>query len=165
MQIYLTDLKQHVEFNIGSAQHDVQTILTLKKVMPSIMELLNPILPKEQQHGEVTWESHRDDFELFKLLYQSWTIIELRLKTVQQAYSLQHVQQLFNQAQQYRQQRPQLEKYHRVTLDYLFLLHLHGEIDALLVHIGERFYLPTFQQSWASQSKILELIDEVASVE
>jgi len=35
-----------------------------------------------------------------------------------------------------------------VELDYLFLQDLHALVDADLVEIGEKFYLPTLREQW-----------------
>lgn len=38
-----------------------------------------------------------------------------------------------------------------VELDYLFLQDLHALIDADLIEIGEKFYLPTLRDQWKNQ--------------
>lgn len=150
MKIYLTDTQQYVEFDLGKTQHDIQTLLVLKKIIPSVMELLLPILPDENQaqQKEITWESTSAEFELFKKVYQSWLTMELRLKTLERFKDIAFIKTLLINAQQHRQNLRQQAKYNNVELDYLFFLYLHSMIDAELVELGEPFYIPTFKQLW-----------------
>ena len=67
--------------------------------------------------------------------------------------------QLVKQAQQKRKAfakaQPQLET---VELDYLFMHETHALIDAELVEVGEKFYLPILRDLWKGKvsAKVLE---------
>ena len=73
LDIYLTDVQKNVQFNDYPGEHPVKFVLNFKKIFPSVMELLLPVLPENENLEEMTWESTTTDFELFKLLL-SFTI-------------------------------------------------------------------------------------------
>lgn len=151
MKVYLTDSKTYQQYTLGKNQSDIQVLLTLKKIIPSIMELMLPILPDEQVENKIeqmTWESTQENFHLFQLLYQSWGVVELRLKALKQYKSEQFVHQLLLKAHDYRQKVYQQHHYRLIELDYLFFLFLHTMIDSELINLGESFYVPSFKQQW-----------------
>lgn len=150
MQIYLTDTQQTIDYALGVKSNEIQWLLEVKKIIPSIMDLLEPILPENQDFTQVKWQAQSQDMALFQKIHQSWLIMELRLTQVERTHSTERIKQLLQQAQRYRLEKKQANDYTAIELDYLFLLQLHSEIDALLVNIGERFYLPTYRQFWHS---------------
>lgn len=152
LDIYLTDTQQHVQFQDYPGDHPVKFILNFKKIFPSVMELLLPVLPSDENLEEMTWESTARDFEVFKLLLSSWGVVELRLTAVAQykdrAYADQFVKKAQAKRQEYSKKNTKLSS---VELDYLFLQDLHAFIDADLIEIGEKFYLPTLRDQWKNQ--------------
>lgn len=152
--IYLTDLQKNVQFKDYPGEHPVKFILNFKKIFPSTMELILPVLPSDENLEEMTWESTSSDFEKFKLLISGWGVIELRLNAIAQYKNRNFADQLAKQAQQkrknYSKDQPQLTM---VELDYLFMHEVHALIDAELVELGEKFYLPTLRALWKSQLK------------
>ena len=152
LDIYLTDTQQHVQFQDYPGDHPVKFILNFKKIFPSVMELLLPVLPSDEHLEEMTWESTARDFEVFKLLLSGWGVVELRLTAVAQykdrAYADQFVKKAQAKRQEYSKKNTKLSS---VELDYLFLQDLHALIDADLIEIGEKFYLPTLRDQWKNQ--------------
>lgn len=152
LDIYLTDVQRKVQFKDYPGEHPVKFILNFKKIFPSVMELLLPVLPENENLDEMTWESTTIDFEKFKLLLTGWGIIELRLNAISQYKTKAYADNLIKQAQQkrkdYKKSQPRLAT---VDLDYLFMHEVHGLIDAELVDLGEKFYLPTLRDLWKNK--------------
>ncbi|MCF9035107.1 hypothetical protein [Acinetobacter nectaris] len=149
LDIYLTDEKQHVQFQDYPGDHPVKFILNFKKIFPSVMELLLPVLPEDNDLEKMQWESNQTDFKIFQLLVSGWGVVELRLTALAQfkdkAYADKIVKSAKAKRQEYSKKHPQLKT---VELDYLFLQSLHALVDGDLVEIGEKFYLPTLHNLW-----------------
>ena len=97
----------------------------------------------------MTWESTTQDFEIFKLLLTGWGVVELRLSAIAQFKNKNFADQLVKNAQQQRKQwSHKNQKLSNMQLDYLLLHHIHTLIDAELVELGEKFYLPTLRDLW-----------------
>lgn len=152
LDIYLTDVQKQVQFQDYPGEHPVKFILNFKKIFPSVMELILPVLPDDEDLEKMTWESTTSDFELFKKLLNGWGIIELRLGAISAFKDKAFADQLVKKAQEKRktliQAQPQLSS---VDLDYLFMHEVHALIDAELVEVGEKFYLPVLRDSWKSE--------------
>lgn len=116
------------------------------------MELLLPVLPDNENLDEMSWESTTNDFETFQMFLAGWGIIELRLNAITQFKDKAFADQLVKQAQQ---KRKEYQKKHMklttVELDYLFMHDIHALIDAELVDLGERFYLPVLRELWKNK--------------
>ncbi len=157
--IYLTDVKKKVQFKDYPGEHPVKFVLNFKKIFPSVMELMLPVLPENENLEEMSWESTTADFETFKLLLSGWGVIELRLNAIAQYKDRNYADNLVKQAQQKRKDfsksQPMLST---VELDYLFMHEVHGLIDAELVELGEKFYLPTLRDLWKNKvsAKVLQ---------
>ena len=150
--IYLTDVQQHVQFQDYPGEHPVKFILNFKKIFPSVMELMLPVLPENENLEEMTWESTTADLALFKLLLSGWGVIELRLNAISQFKNKNYADQLVKTAQQKRKAFAKTnKKLKTVELDYLFMHEIHALIDAELVEIGEKFYLPTLRDLWKNK--------------
>lgn len=149
LSIYLTDTRQHVQFNDYPSDQPVKFLLNLKKIFPSTGDLLLPVLPEDNNLENVTWESTTKDFEIFKKLLAGWGVIELRLNEITTYKDKNFANELIKQAQVKRKKVAQ--KNHQlslVALDYIFMHEIHALIDAELVTIGEKFYLPTLREQW-----------------
>lgn len=143
--VYLTDTKKQVQFKDYPGTQAVKFILNFKKIFPSVMELLLPVLPTDNNLEEMQWESTRHDFEIFKLLVSGWGVVEIRLTALAGFQSREFADQIVKKA---RQQVVVYKDRATIEKDYLFLHQLHAAIDAELVDIGEKFYLPTLRQLW-----------------
>ncbi|ELW83716.1 MULTISPECIES: hypothetical protein [Acinetobacter calcoaceticus/baumannii complex] len=149
LSIYLTDTEQHVQFNDYPSDQPVKFLLNLKKIFPSTGDLLLPVLPEDNNLENVTWESTTKDFEIFKKLLAGWGVIELRLNAITTYKDKNFANELIKLAQMKRKKVAQ--KNHQlslVALDYIFMHEIHALIDAELVTIGEKFYLPTLREQW-----------------
>jgi len=149
LSIYLTDTEQHVQFNDYPSDQPVKFLLNLKKIFPSTGDLLLPVLSEDNNLENVTWESTTKDFEIFKKLLAGWGVIELRLNAITTYKDKNFANELIKQAQVKRKKVAQ--KNHQlslVALDYIFMHEIHALIDAELVTIGEKFYLPTLREQW-----------------
>lgn len=159
LSIYLTDVQQHVQFKDYPGEQPVKFILNFKKIFPSVMELLLPVLPENENLEEMTWESTTADLELFKLLLSGWGVIELRLNALSQFKGKTFADQLVKHAQQKRKDFAKAQQQlQTVELDYLFMHETHALIDAELVEVGEKFYLPILRDLWKGKvsTKVLE---------
>ena len=155
LDIYLTDVQRKVQFKDYPGEHPVKFVLSFKKIFPSVMELLLPVLPENENLDEMTWESNTQDFEKFKMLLSGWGVIELRLNAIAQYKDKNFADSLVKKAQQkvkeYKKSQTALST---VDFDYLFMHEVHGLIDAELVDLGEKFYLPTLRDLWKNQVSI-----------
>ncbi|MDV2468354.1 hypothetical protein QR674_05095 [Acinetobacter chinensis] len=149
LSIYLTDVRKNVQFSDYPGEHPVKFILSFKKIFPSVMELLLPVLPENENLEEMTWESTVADFELFKLLLSGWGVVELRLNALaafrDKKFADQTVVKIKQKRKEFSVKNNALTS---VELDYLFLHALHAQIDAELVEVGEKFYLPVLRDIW-----------------
>ena len=149
LDIYLTDVQKNVQFHDYPGEHPVKFILNFKKIFSSVMELLLPVLPEDEDLEKMTWESTTQDFEIFKKFLSGWGVIELRLNAITQFKNRNYADQLVKQAQAKRKQYSATQKQlSTVELDYLFMHEIHALIDAELIELGEKFYLPTLRDIW-----------------
>lgn len=155
LDIYLTDVQKKIQFKDYPGEHPVKFILNFKKIFPSVMELLLPVLPENENLDEMTWESTTQNFETFQMLLTGWGIIELRLNAITQYKDKTFADQLVKEAQQKRREYQKKHlKLSSVDLDYLFMHDVHGLIDAELVELGEKFYLPTLRDLWKNKVSV-----------
>ena len=152
LEVFLTDVQNKVQFKDYPGDHPVKFILNFKKIFPSVMELLLPVLPESEDLEQMTWESTTQDFETFKKLLSGWGVIELRLQALSQYKNKKFADQLVKQAQAKRKlYAKEQKKLSTVELDYLLMHEIHAFIDAELVELGEKFYLPVLRDLWKDQ--------------
>lgn len=151
LNIYLTDTQTHIQYSGLSHENPVKFLLNLKKIFPSTADLLLPVLPEDNNLENVTWEATAKDFEVLKKLLEGWGIIELRLSAITTYKDKNFANELVKKAQvrrkQISQKHPELSL---IALDYILMHEIHALIDAELVMIGEKFYLPTLREQWKS---------------
>lgn len=151
LNIYLTDTQTHIQYSGLSHENPVKFLLNLKKIFPSTADLLLPVLPEDNNLENVTWEATAKDFEVFKKLLEGWGIIELRLSAITTYKDKKFANELVKKAQvrrkQISQKHPELSI---IALDYILMHEIHALIDAELVMIWEKFYLPTLREQWKS---------------
>ena len=151
LNIYLTDTQTHIQYSGLSHENPVKFLLNLKKIFPSTADLLLPVLPEDNNLENVTWEATAKDFEVFKKLLEGWGIIELRLSAITTYKDRNFANELVKKAQvrrkQISQKHPELSL---IALDYILMHEIHALIDAQLVMIGEKFYLPALREQWKS---------------
>ena len=151
LNIYLTDTQTYIQYSGLSHENPVKFLLNLKKIFPSTADLLLPVLPEDNNLENVTWEATAKDFEVFKKLLEGWGIIELRLSAITTYKDRNFANELVKKAQvrrkQISQKHPELSL---IALDYILMHEIHALIDAQLVMIGEKFYLPALREQWKS---------------
>ena len=149
LKIYLTDTQTHIQFSDIPNENPVKFLLNLKKIFPSTADLLLPVLPEDNNLENVTWEATSSDFDVFKKLVEGWGVIELRLSAITTYKDKNFANDLMKKAQirrkQISQKHPQLSL---IELDYILMHEIHALIDAELVMIGEKFYLPKLRELW-----------------
>lgn len=149
LKIYLTDTQTHIQFSDIPNENPVKFLLNLKKIFPSTADLILPVLPEDNNLENVTWEATSSDFDVFKKLVEGWGIIELRLSAITTYKDKNFANDLVKKAQirrkQISQKHPQLSL---IELDYILMHEIHALIDAELVMIGEKFYLPKLRELW-----------------
>ena len=152
LEVFLTDVQNTVQFEDYPGDHPVKFILNFKKIFPSVMELLLPVLPESEDLEQMTWESTTQDFETFKKLLSGWGVIELRLQALSQYKNKNFADQLVKNAQAKRKlYSKEQKKLSTVELDYLLTHEIHALIDAELIELGEKFYLPVLRDLWKDQ--------------
>lgn len=152
LEVFLTDVQNTVQFEDYPGDHPVKFILNFKKIFPSVMELLLPVLPESEDLEQMTWESTTQDFETFKKLLSGWGVIELRLQALSQYKNKNFADQLVKNAQEKRKlYAKEQKKLSTVELDYLLTHEIHALIDAELIELGEKFYLPVLRDLWKDQ--------------
>ena len=152
LEVFLTDVQNTVQFKDYPGDHPVKFILNFKKIFPSVMELLLPVLPESEDLEQMTWESTTQDFETFKKLLSGWGVIELRLQALSQYKNKNFADQLVKNAQAKRKlYAKEQKKLSTVELDYLLTHEIHALIDAELIELGEKFYLPVLRDLWKDQ--------------
>ena len=152
LEVFLTDVQNTVQFEDYPGDHPVKFILNFKKIFPSVMELLLPVLPESEDLEQMTWESTTQDFETFKKLLSGWGVIELRLQALSQYKNKNFADQLVKNAQSKRKlYAKEQKKLSTVELDYLLTHEIHALIDAELIELGEKFYLPVLRDLWKDQ--------------
>ena len=152
LEVFLTDVQNKVQFKDYPGDHPVKFILNFKKIFPSVMELLLPVLPESEDLEQMTWEATTKDFETFKKLLSGWGVIELRLQALSQYKNKNFADQLVKNAQAKRKlYAKEQKKLTTVELDYLLTHEIHALIDAELIELGEKFYLPVLRDLWKDQ--------------
>ena len=152
LNIYLTDTQTHIQFSGLSHENPVKFLLNLKKIFPRTADLLLPVLPEDNNLENVTWEATSSDFEVFKQLIEAWGIIELRLSALSTYKDRDFANELVKTAQLKRKQISQKQsQLSLIALDYVLMHEIHALIDAELVNIGEKFYLPILREQWKGQ--------------
>ena len=148
--IFLTDRRETVEFKDYPGGDSIKFMMNFKKIFPSTMDLLLPILPEsDEQVEDITWESTHKDYQMFQRLIQEWATVEFRLTALTKLKDRDFANQLIKKAQQARKNfQQQQNRLNQLYDDFVFLLAMHSYLDTELVEIGANFYLPTLRNDW-----------------
>ena len=148
--IFLTDRRETVEFKDYPGDDSIKFMMNFKKIFPSTMDLLLPILPEsDEQVEDITWESTHKDYQMFQRLIQEWATVEFRLTALTKLKDRDFANQLVKKAQQARKNfQQQQNRLNQLYDDFVFLLAMHSYLDTELVEIGANFYLPTLRNDW-----------------
>ncbi len=148
LNVYLTDLHKQVTADLGRGAKDIALVMALKKVFLSTADLLEPVIPENQDINNISWRATQADLITFERLAQSWQALELRLQAYAVFSSDDAMAIIVQAAQQQRQARyaEQDAAANLVELDILLLFAIHQQLDQLLSK--ETPYAQQFLQNW-----------------
>lgn len=148
LNVYLTDLHKQVTADLGRGAKDIALVMALKKVFLSTADLLEPVIPENQDINNISWRATQADLITFERLAQSWQALELRLQAYAVFSSDDAMAIIVQAAQQQRQARyaEQDAAANLVELDILLLFAIHQQLDQLLSK--EAPYAQQFLQNW-----------------
>lgn len=148
LNVYLTDLHKQVTADLGRGAKDIALVMALKKVFLSTADLLEPVIPENQDINNISWRATQADLITFERLAQSWQALELRLQAYAVFSSDDAMAIIVQAAQQQRQARytEQDADANLVELDILLLFAIHQQLDQLLSK--EPPYAQQFLQNW-----------------
>lgn len=148
LNVYLTDLHKQVTADLGRGAKDIALVMALKKVFLSTADLLEPVIPENQDINNISWRATQADLITFERLAQSWQALELRLQAYAVFSSDDAMAIIVQAAQQQRQARytEQDAAANLVELDILLLFAIHQQLDQLLSK--EPPYAQQFLQNW-----------------
>ena len=127
LNVYLTDLHKQVTADLGRGAKDIALVMALKKVFLSTADLLEPVIPENQDINNISWRATQADLITFERLAQSWQALELRLQAYAVFSSDDAMAIIVQAAQQQRQARyaEQDAAANLVELDILLLFAIH----------------------------------------
>ena len=148
LNVYLTDLHKQVTADLGRGAKDIALVMSLKKVFLSTTDLLEPVIPDNENINQITWRATQADLITFERLAQSLQALELRLQAYSVFSSDDDMAIIVQAAQHQRQARyvEQGQTANLVELDILLLLAIHQQLDQLLSK--EPPYAQQFLQNW-----------------
>lgn len=148
LNVYLTDLHKQVTADLGRGAKDIALVMALKKVFLSTTDLLEPVIPENQDINNISWRATQADLITFERLAQSWQALELRLQAYS-VFSSDDAMAIIVQAAQHKRQARYVEQEltaNLVELDILLLFNIHQQLDQLLSK--EPAYAQQFLQNW-----------------
>ena len=148
LNVYLTDLHKQVTADLGRGAKDIALVMALKKVFLSTTDLLEPVIPENQDINQISWRATQADLITFERLAKSWQALELRLQAYS-VFSSDDAMALIVQAAQQQRQARYVEQdvaANLVELDILLLFAIHQQLDQLLSK--EPAYAHQFLQNW-----------------
>ena len=148
LNVYLTDLHKQVTADLGRGAKDIALVMALKKVFLSTADLLEPVIPENQDINNISWRATQADLITFERLAQSWQALELRLQAYA-VFSSDDAMAIIVQATQQQRQARYAEQdaaANLVELDILLLFAIHQQLDQLLSK--EPPYAQQFLQNW-----------------
>ena len=149
LTVYVTDLKTTTHIDFGQGKQDITYVMTLKKVFLSFVELLEPVIPANNDISKITWEASSADLTSFQKLVKHWQNLELRLHAYTAFAGLGAMDIIVQVAKQNRQARLAEQgsvEANLLELDVLMLSNIHQQLDQSLAK--EAPYTDTFLQDW-----------------
>ena len=152
LDIYLTDLHQTMRLDLGHGTQDLAYVMRLKKIFLSVMDLLEPVLPENDNLSQLTWQATSTDAKQFAKLAQDWQHMEVRLQGYAVFAGLEAVNIIVQAARQARDIHSAMP----LEQDVLMLYRMHQQLDGLLSR--EASFAPSFLQHWPEMSQaVLQL--------
>lgn len=150
LTVYLTDLERTVDCDIYQGKAATPFVMALKKVFFSTEDLLEPVIPDDQDINKITWKSTEQDLSTFSRLARSWQQIELRLRAYAVFAGRDAMDVVVQVAREKRKATyDELGSFEvsRLELDILLMYSIHQQLDNLLSR--EKPYSPDFLKGWA----------------
>ncbi len=148
LNVYLTDLNKQVTADLGRGAKDIALVMALKKVFLSTMDLLEPVIPDNEDINNISWRATQADLITFERLAKSWQALEIRLQAYS-VFSSDDAMAIIVQAAQQQRQARYTEiglDANLLELDILLLYTIHQQLDQLLSK--EPPYASQFLQNW-----------------
>lgn len=162
LKVYLTDLNKWVKVEFGHGKQDIAFIMRLKKIFLSTAELLEPVIPDDNDLSKLEWRATQSDLKQFQTLAINWQQLELRLRGYAAFAGKDAMDIIVQVAQQKRRERHDLSTEQNLNtdqngiddsdllaLDVYMLYSIHQQLDQLLVR--ETPYTQRFLQDWPEQ--------------
>lgn len=149
LTVYVTDLKTTKNIDFGQGKQDITYVMTLKKVFLSVVELLEPVIPENNDVSKITWMASQADLTALQKLVKHWQNLELRLRAYTAFAGLGAMDIIVQVAKQNRKARLNEQgsfEANLLELDVLMLANVHQQLDQLLSK--EAPYTSTFLKDW-----------------
>lgn len=148
LNVYLTDLHKQVTADLGRGVKDIALVMALKKVFLSTTDLLEPVIPDNQDINNISWRATQADLITFERLAKSWQALEVRLQSYA-IFSSDDAMAIIVQAAQQQRQARYVElglAANLLELDILLLVAIHQQLDQLLSK--QPPYTQQFLKNW-----------------
>lgn len=148
LTVYLTDTDTTVRCDLKQQQPSLAYVMSLKKVFLSTADLLEPVIPDDNDLSKMTWRSTRKDLDTFQRLATHWQAIELRLK----GYAVFAGKDAMNIIVQVALAKRKMlfkqlgTKTDSLQLDIAMMHSIHSQLDQLLSR--QPAYTPNFLLDW-----------------
>jgi hypothetical protein len=149
LTVYVTDLNVTKKIDVGQGKQSIAYVMTLKKVFFSVVELLEPVIPENNDVSKITWIATQADLRSFQKLVKHWQNLELRLRAYTAFAGMGAMDIIVQVAKKNRLARLHEQntvEANMVELDVLMLANIHQQLDQLLAK--EPPYTGSFLQDW-----------------
>lgn len=148
LTVYLTDANTTINWDLKQQQPSLAYVMSLKKVFLSTADLLEPVIPEDNDLSKVTWRSTRKDLDTFKQLADNWQAIELRLRGYaafagKDAMNIIVQVALAKRRALFKELGTQADS---LQLDIAMMHSIHSQLDHLLSR--QPAYTPSFLTEW-----------------
>jgi hypothetical protein len=157
LTVYLTDSDTTVRCDLKQQQPSLNYVMSLKKVFWSTGDLLEPVIPDDNDLTKMTWRSTAKDLETFKQLADNWQAIELRLRGYA-AFAGKDAMNIIVQVALTKRKalfKALGAKADSLSLDIAMMHNIHHQLDQLLAR--EPAFTPSFLKQWPAFSQSLYL--------
>ena len=147
LTVYLTDSNTTVQFDLKQ-QSSLAYVMSLKKVFLSTADLLEPVIPDDNDLTKMSWRSTEKDLNTFKHLATSWQAIELRLQGYA-AFAGKEAMKIIVQVASAKRKilfKQLGVKTDSLSLDIAMMHSIHSQLDHLLSR--QAAYSPAFLKEW-----------------
>ena len=148
LTVYLTDTDTTVLCDLKQQQPSLAYVMSLKKVFLSTADLLEPVIPDDNDLSKMSWRATKKDLETFKQLATNWQSIELRLRGYaafagKDAMNIIVQVALAKRRALFKELGTQADS---LQLDIAMMHSIHSQLDNLLSR--QPAYTPNFLNEW-----------------